>query len=212
MFKKFFLFCLLNSLFSSLYALNAAQNFSKLLASYSTFSASFTQETLSHSGKVIAHGTGKFWLQRPDYFRWVSSSPNKQIIVGDGQSLWMYDVDLLQATKQPWNDSLKSPVQLLLSNVTDITNQYQITETVPSHDMTEYVVIPKTLHSNFTKLIFRFRKNLLISMQLDNTLGQQSFFKYTNSQINSVLSPSLFQMHLPKGTDIIDNTHTKDVV
>ena len=43
---------------------------------------------------------GEFYLNRPGKFRWDYRAPYEQIIVSDGQRIWIYDVDLQQVTVQ----------------------------------------------------------------------------------------------------------------
>ena len=42
--------------------------------------------------------TGTFEFQRPNRFRFDYRKPFEQTIVADGQTLWLYDVDLNQVT------------------------------------------------------------------------------------------------------------------
>ena len=37
-------------------------------------------------------------LERPGRFRWQTKEPMEQLVVADGQKMWVYDVDLEQVT------------------------------------------------------------------------------------------------------------------
>ena len=80
----------------------AATQLQNYLSQYQTFSASFTEKTLSSRGALVATSHGSMWLQRPNKFRWTTQTPTHQVIVGDGRYLWIYNVDLMQVTKQKY--------------------------------------------------------------------------------------------------------------
>ena len=53
-------------------------------------SGSFTQTVQGKKKTQTAHGT--FKILRPGLFKWEYTKPYKQTIVGDGQTIWLYDV------------------------------------------------------------------------------------------------------------------------
>ena len=57
--------------------------------------AQFEQKVYDRSGKLTQESRGSFVFQRPGRFRWVYDKPTDQVIVGDGQRVWIY----LQAKK-----------------------------------------------------------------------------------------------------------------
>src|SRR5689334_4293065 len=60
--------------------------------------SAFTQKVLDKSGKAIQSSSGVLAFSRPGKFRWEYRKPNEQLIVGDGERLWIYDPDLNQVT------------------------------------------------------------------------------------------------------------------
>ena len=65
--------------------------------------AEFTQVV---SGRQTQTASGSLELSRPGKFRWTYSQPYPQLIVGDGQRLWVYDSDLAQVTSKKLDDAL----------------------------------------------------------------------------------------------------------
>ncbi len=83
-------------------SLNQAEQ-KKILASirrkYSrkeAFSGSFSQKTIYADSNETTLSSGRIWLKAPDKMRWEYQSPEKQILVSDGKTVWYYTPDLNQ--------------------------------------------------------------------------------------------------------------------
>src|SRR3990167_8322483 len=81
----------------------AATQLSQLLQGFRTYQAYFNQTTYDHHNKILQQATGRIWIQRPGGFRWETEAPTQQVVMTDGRTLWIYDVDLAQATQQSLN-------------------------------------------------------------------------------------------------------------
>ena len=60
----------------------------------------FTQQVYDANGKLKESSSGRVALAAPRLFRWEYVKPYEQLIVADGQRVWVYDPDLQQATKR----------------------------------------------------------------------------------------------------------------
>jgi outer membrane lipoprotein carrier protein len=58
----------------------------------------FTQRVTSRSQSAGQVSSGSFVFQRPGRFRWVYQKPYEQVIVADGERMFLYDKDLNQVT------------------------------------------------------------------------------------------------------------------
>ncbi len=63
-----------------------------------TISASFEQHVLDMNGGPGKTSRGTLALKAPRQFRWETTTPFKQLIVADGEKVWVYDPDLEQVT------------------------------------------------------------------------------------------------------------------
>jgi len=66
----------------------------------SSFSGRFTQEDQQADGKVLK-AQGQVAYQKPGRMRWNYEPPNEQLVVTDGQTVWLYDPLLDNVTLQP---------------------------------------------------------------------------------------------------------------
>lgn len=180
---------------------SAASELAKRLSAYKTYQANFTQATFSNGGRQ--NSNGKFYLQRPGKFRWEINSPNRQIIIANGKTLWMFEVDLQQVTKQAINmRSANNPAVLLSGQVGQLIKSYRVSK-VQLKGKSWYQLVPRSKRSSFLMVRMRFRKNSLVAIWLKNNLDQTSLFQFSNIKINLNLKPSLFNFKPPPGVDVL---------
>ena len=64
--------------------------------------------------------SGSFEFARPSRFKFVYKKPFEQTIVADGQTLWLYDVDLNQVTARKQSAALGSTPAALIAAAPDL--------------------------------------------------------------------------------------------
>ena len=77
--------------------------------------ASFTQTVTSTDGARKKTSSGQFEFARPNRFRFAYSKPFEQLIVADGQKVWIYDADLNQASSRQLAQALGATPAALLA-------------------------------------------------------------------------------------------------
>ncbi|WP_199506752.1 MULTISPECIES: outer membrane lipoprotein chaperone LolA [unclassified Psychrobacter] len=178
----------------------AAKRLNDLLSNTKSMTANFTQTT-----KGAKNGTfsGSMNVQRPNRFRWETKSPSEQLIVANGNALWVYDKDLEQVTKQKVDNQVGNTPALLLSGDPDkIDKNFKITQ--PYNSKNYYVLYPKSSDANFKNLSVSFSGGKPVMMVLNDSLGQTTSIKFSNIKLNSSISSSQFNFTPPKGVDVIN--------
>lgn len=56
------------------------------------------KQSVKAKHRVVSRSSGTMALQRPGRFRWQTLQPMAQLMVADGQKIWIYDKDLEQVT------------------------------------------------------------------------------------------------------------------
>lgn len=139
-------------------------------------------------------------LQRPGKFRWSIKTPSTQLIVADGNYLWIYDADLEQVTKQKLNASnTTNPASLLSGDAVAIQQRFNVRDA--GNDSFE--LTPKGKNDLFKSVRLNFKNNVLNQMIVVDNLDQITTFNFNFVKINPNLSPSTFVFSPPKGVDII---------
>ena len=95
---------------------NAAslERFQSYVRSTASGRADFEQKVYDKDGKLVQESKGSFSFQRPGRFRWTYVKP-PQVIVGDGERVWIHDRDLNQVTVRRMSKALGSTPAALLA-------------------------------------------------------------------------------------------------
>lgn len=158
----------------------------------------------------VKTSTGSFEFQRPGKFRFSYRRPFEQLIVADGQMLWLHDVDLNQVTARRQAQTLGStPAALIASaaNLAAIEAEFTL-KPAPDREGLQWVVAtPKARDGQLQTVAVGFRvadklAQLTVLEILDN-FGQRSVISFSRQQINLPLEASLFQFTPPAGADVI---------
>jgi len=170
------------------------------LVQLSTFSGDFRQTLIDDQGEVLQESTGVFFLERPGYFHWETVAPFPQLLVSDLTSIWLYDPDLEQVTVRPYDESVsQTPALLLSGDVSKMSASYEVVQTTDN----QFSLTPKSQQELFTQLMVEFAEGQLVSMSLQDSLGQTTTFTFLNGIYNQPIPSELFQFIPPEGTDVI---------
>lgn len=183
---------------------SAADRLQARLNGFSTFQADFTQQTFQHNRRLLQQGVGLVKIKRPGKFYWVTKQPTEQHLISNGKMLWIYDVDLAQATSQALASRTSiDPAALLSGGVTQLTQQFKVQLQQTSADEI-YTLVPKQPDSaGFINMTLHFRQNRLVGMTVLNALSQQSEFSFDNISLNQAIPDTWFVFKPPKGVDVV---------
>src|SRR5262245_38664222 len=73
-----------------------------------TMQADFRQTVESKTLAGTLESKGKVAFEKPNRMRWDYDPPDPQTIVGDGETLWIYQPDLKQVIKAPLGEAFRS--------------------------------------------------------------------------------------------------------
>ena len=180
--------------------LTAAKNLNKLLTNTKSMTANFSQTTKGANSGTFS---GTMSVQRPNNFRWETKSPSEQLIVANGSSMWVYDKDLEQATKQNVDSQVgNTPALLLSGDPSKIDKSFKVTQ--PYANKNYYVLYPKSDSASFKSLSMSFSGGKPVMMVLNDSLGQTTTINFSGIKMNPSINSSQFKFTPPKGVDIIN--------
>lgn len=181
-----------------------------------TGKAGFTQVVTSPAkeGQTARSKTqsGTFEFQRPGKFRFHYTKPFEQTIVADGQTLWLYDVDLKQVTARPQEQILGSTPAAIVAaapNVKSLEKDFTLSEE-PDKDGQQWVkATPKTRDGQLQSVLVGFRQgpkgSELGTLEILDSFGQRSVLTFTAFEMNAEVPASAFQFKPPQGVDVLRN-------
>lgn len=150
--------------------------------------------------------SGSFEFSRPNRFKFVYRKPFEQTIVADGQTLWLYDVDLNQVTARKQSQVLGSTPAALIASAPDL-RALQADFTLvdaPSKDGLEWVLAtPKAKDSQLQSIAVGLRGGELVVLEILDSFGQQSSLRFSAFAANAPVAASSFQFKPPAGSDVI---------
>ncbi|MDE2343212.1 MAG: outer membrane lipoprotein chaperone LolA [Betaproteobacteria bacterium] len=166
--------------------------------------AQFTQTNLSaKSGQVGSKSSGLFQFSRPGRFRWEYREPYPQLIVGDGQTLWIWDPDLKQVTRKKLSDSLGSTPAAILAGDNALEKGFRLEEDGQSDGLEWVLATPKTRDSGFERVRLGFDATSLARMELRDNFGHTILIRFTGFRMAPRFAPDAFHFTPPAGADVI---------
>ena len=169
----------------------------------STMKANFRQTVIDRQGRKVQDVEGIMQLQRPGKFRWDYAKPYVQLIVGDGQKVWLFDPDLNQVTVRPMGKALGSSPAALLSGNKDIDHAFVLKNDSRQDGMDWVEATPKDKDSGFENIYLGFRSDALAEMELHDNFGQITVIEFTHVERNIKLSAKAFTFVPPAGADVV---------
>jgi outer membrane lipoprotein carrier protein len=178
--------------------------------------ADFTQVVTppAKAGQTTARSktsTGQFSFMRPTRFRFDYSKPFPQVIVADGQTLWLYDADLEQVTARKQAQALGSTPAALVATAVDLSSLHKefSLEAQADVDGLQWVqATPKNRESTIQSVRMGLRTEgaqvSLGKLEIYDAMGQRSVLSFERFEVNPAsLGAAQFNFAVPKGVSVI---------
>ena len=168
-----------------------------------TLQGQFVQTQFNANRQETQRASGTLELSRPGRFRWIYSQPYHQELIADGESLWIYDQDLDQATQKPLRLALgQAPIMLLMEN-RPLDEEFILTELGADQGMDWVELKPRGEVSDFREVKFAFKGRMLARMQLTDAFGQITLIEFSEMKLNPALDDRHFRFTPPAGVDVV---------
>jgi outer membrane lipoprotein carrier protein len=180
------------------------QQLRDLLQPITSLSARFEQQITDGDDFQLQASEGLFQVSQPNRLRWVVETPMPQQIIADGVTLWIYDPDLEQVIIQPFNEDIAATPAILFSGDLDqLDDAYFVTQLAEGR----FELKPEQGGSLFDSMTIAFDGSKPASIALTDTLGQTTSIRFSQLELNPVLSGDLFVFQTPDGVDVINNAN-----
>ena len=193
--------CLLTSMFQFVSAQTDSELLQQKLAKFTTIDADFVQQVINPKGEVIQKSLGTLAIARPGNFHWQVTQPDQELIVSDGQDMWLYSPFIEQVTIMNFSDAIAGTPFALLSGA-DSAQWAQFN--VVKKDQ-QFIVKSSDPKASTNTFIFIFNKAGNISeFVVQESQGQKSVFTLSNNKNNSTFVKDFFEFKIPNGIEIDD--------
>lgn len=165
--------------------------------------ASFTQTVTSADGAKKRSSSGSFDFARPNRFRFAYAKPFEQLIVSDGQKVWIHDVDLNQVSVRRLSAALGATPAALLAGAS-LEQEFALVA-MASKDGIDWVqATPRQADGAFQSMRVGFRGKELAAVEILDAFGQRSVLQFSRYEANAALPEQSFRFVPPSGADVIE--------
>ena len=172
---------------------------------------SFTQTVTSplRQGETVARSktsSGSFEFLRPDRFRFQYTKPFEQLIVADGQTLWLHDVDLNQVAARKQAEVLGNTPAALIASAPDLKALSAVftLSNAPDRDGLEWVLAtPRGRDAQLQSVQLGFKQGQLAVLDMLDSFGQRSVLRFGAMDVNGRIAAERFRFTPPAGVDVV---------
>jgi outer membrane lipoprotein carrier protein len=165
----------------------------------------FSQRVGSRNSPKTQISSGAFVFQRPGRFRWTYVKPYEQVIVADGETLYLFDKDLNQVTVKKLAGAIPASPASILFGSNQFEKDFEVRDSGTRDDLEWIVATPRARDTPFEKIEIGFRDGLPAAMQLADSFGQTSQLRFSKVERDPVVDPQTFRFTPPPGADVLDS-------
>lgn len=155
--------------------------------------------------------TGQFSFIRPTRFRFDYVKPFPQVIVADGQTLWLYDTDLEQVTARKQAQTLSSTPAALVATAVDLAalqKEFKLEAQTDADGLQWVQATPKNRDNAIQSVRMGLRVDGsqvgLAKLEIFDAMGQRSVLSFEHFEVNPAnLGAAQFNFTVPKGVSVI---------
>lgn len=181
----------------------AIERFKSFVRGTQSARGEFEQKVHDRGGRLTQESKGSFVFQRPGLFRWVYAKPVDQVIVGDGERVWIHDRDLNQVTVRKLSRALGSTPAALLAGSADVEKAFDLSEAGTRDGIEWLEAKPREAEAGFARVRMGFDANGLRAMELFDHFGQTTQLRFLNLVRNPKVDAAEFRFQPPKGADVL---------
>ena len=170
-----------------------------------TLVAKFRQEVESPTmaGKLTSNGTVSF--EKPNRMRWDYAAPDRQTIVSDGETLWIYQPEEKQVLKAPLREAFQATTPVtFLAGLGHVDRDFTPTLESSADDRWVLKLVPREARGVATlMLVVRKGDASIEEARISDPLGTTTHLALSEERRNVSLGADLFHFTPPPGVDVV---------
>ncbi len=164
----------------------------------------FVQEVFDGSWQARERSSGQVALSAPRLFRWEYQQPYPQLIIADGERVWVYDPDLEQVTVRPQGEEEENNPLAALVDPAMLDRDFAVTEAGADGGLQWLEVAPREAgDAGFQNARLGFNDSGLARMEVLDALGQRTTIEFSSWRRNPQFDAGTFQFEPPAGVDVV---------
>jgi outer membrane lipoprotein carrier protein len=170
-----------------------------------TLAADFRQTIESPTLATPLESKGTVAFEKPNRMRWEYEAPDRQLIVGDGTILWIYQPEDKQAIKAPLGEMFQATTPVsFLAGLGHLDRDFNATLERDEKERWVLRLVPKTEKSLGTLLLVVRKSDAGVDeARVTDSLGTTTKLVLSGEKRNVDLDPKLFRFTPPPGVDVV---------
>jgi outer membrane lipoprotein carrier protein len=165
--------------------------------------ARFDQQVINADGLVEEKSSGQLWIAHPNRFRWEYGGDFPELVVADGEKVWLYDEMLEQVTiRQQSSLTADSPLTLL-TDLSQLDVQFDVRELGDDSGLDLLELQARNPESQFERVLLGLDDGKVLLMAMEDTFGLRTEIRFKDIERNPPLNEELFHFTPPEGVDVI---------
>jgi len=154
---------------------------------------------------IVARGTVAF--KKPGKMRWELANGDREVIVSDGKTLWMYRPEDQQVVRMPFDSAFRSSTPIsFLTGVGKIAENFRVAFEGAEDGHLRLRLEPKRQEADVGMLWLLVDATSfdIVGAEVQDPLGNRSKLTFRNVRRNQGLSDTLFEFAVPAGVDVLE--------
>ena len=171
------------------------------------FSADFTQTSTLKALGITDTASGTILVKRPDMMRWEYNQPEKQLIITDGDMLWIYrpeDKQVITGNSPVFFKNGKGAG--FLSNMKILKKKFSITlENIDGKDDYILKLLPNENMMDISYIYLRISKKTFLIQQIIsyNSFEDETKILLDHIKFQNEIDTIMFDFTIPEGVDVL---------
>lgn len=167
----------------------------------------FEQRVYDAEGQLTEETRGRVALSAPRQFRWEYEAPFPQLIVADGDHVWIYDPELEQVQVRIQSHAEQQSPLTVLIDPTELERQFVIKPVAAAGGFEWVELTPREKDdAQFASARLAFEGEALMRMEMSDTLGQRTEISFQQWKRNPAFAADTFRFTPPEGVDVVGET------
>ncbi|MGB0133253.1 outer membrane lipoprotein chaperone LolA [Dokdonella sp.] len=166
-------------------------------------SGRFEQSVIGPKGNRGEVSSGSLALKAPRQFRWQTTTPYEQVIVADGNRVWVYDPDLEQVSvRSQGTEEAHSPLSVL-TDLSRLDQEFTTSESGERGGLEWLRLVSKVKEPEFAYAELGFGQGGLEQMRFEDSLGNTTEILFSDWKRKPALAVDTFSFTPPDGVDVV---------
>jgi outer membrane lipoprotein carrier protein len=181
----------------------AREQLDRFAEGLTSFHASFEQQVVDSDGAVQDSSRGEVWLRKPGLFRWEYGGDFPELVIADGEKIWIYDEMLEQVTVRNQSAAAVDSPLTLLTEPGRLDEQFEVRDVGEADGMALLELRARSQDLEFERILVGLRGDMLQSMILEDAFGLRTEIRFSDPELNPEIEDRMFRFSPPANADVI---------